>query len=53
MDVSALFNPGLYSITCLKIINLDIRKPFLNRLEGHCESLEKQSHMTVMSYKGL
>nr|AOC61479.1 putative GIY-YIG homing endonuclease [Rhexinema sarcinoideum] len=46
MDVSALFQPGLYKITCLKNQKVYIGQSenILGRLGRHTESLEKNRH---------
>ena len=46
MDVSNLFNPGLYKITCLKNNKIYIGESanVLNRLGRHANDLEKNRH---------
>jgi hypothetical protein len=46
MEVSALFQPGLYKITCLKNSKVSIGQfeNILGRLGRHTESLEKKRH---------
>jgi hypothetical protein len=46
MDVSALFNPGLYKITCLKNNKISIGQSSngLSRLGKHVNSLENNRH---------
>nr|YP_009184857.1 putative GIY-YIG homing endonuclease [Jenufa minuta]ALO63010.1 putative GIY-YIG homing endonuclease [Jenufa minuta] len=46
MDISSLFNPGLYKITCLKNnkIYIGISLNVLSRLGRHTDNLEKNRH---------
>ena len=46
MDISKLFNPGLYKITCLKNKKSYIGQSsnVLNRLGRHCDALENNRH---------
>lgn len=46
MDISNLFNPGLYKITCLKNNKIYIGQSsnVLSRLGRHVDNLEKDRH---------
>ena len=46
MDVSILFNPGLYKITCLKNNKIDIGQSsnVLSRLGRHVDNLKNNRH---------